>query len=1345
MTMHGFHPLASMYFIILTLLGAFYIANLFLAVLWETYSTLQSTELTPEQQLHQAQLKRAGMLDPEGENTPLVPRRGGASFGRLGSGGVSLLPAPAAAPALAPTDAVGLGCCGRLRRQIDSRSFRLSIFVLIGVNTLVMMLERHPMPASERELIEHANLVFFCAYVIEMALKLCALGVNEYLADNFNRFDGLVVLLSCAEIATTYLYIDLGLNTQVLRAFRLLRVFKLARSWNSLFVVIRTLLNMLSILGDLLVVLFLVLFVFAMLGMQMFGGRLHDVAGRNLYDTIESAMATVFVVVTGEAWDAMWITTQRVLGRSTAWYYLLLVAIGDYVILNLIVAIVIGEVVQSQTDSSAIVRTDQKPTGFAIVRNAKVRIFGALMPRIHKADVAEAAGEGEEEEEFWGCERSCGRAYSRLGTWLEARHDYSLWIFAPESFPRVIASWMLHARIPYTPITIEVLVLSTIIVSSGVVALTEGCGTGRVYTSVYDQQLHEAHASLPEYMVPYLVLATLISLVEIGAKVVCFGLVGTEQAYLTSGWNQLDLAIAMLCVFEIVESGMPSGLVLRAIHVLRPIRLIARLGRLQKIMRLLYELLPRVGNILLVYMVFLSVFAVLGVQLFAGMFGACTKASDGTHHTLASDATLTSKAACEAAGEVWRAAPDEGSFDNFLSAALVLFEMSSFEAWDKVMYLGIDAVGVDVTGRTDYNPWAALFFIAWVFIGGLIILNVFVGVLIDTFATMEAQDHYGAIFTSHEQQHWLETLEASTLARPLKRHRRPQNAGCRQWLYDAITSQRFETLILSVILANTALMAMDGEEISPWLSTTLDQANDVCTAIFVLEALLKLITHGFIGYMSEPWNVFDLIVVTIAVGEKLLLAVAAAQVKGSLLRIVRLARAARVLRTLRLVKSSREVQALLMTLLYSFPALVDILSIFCIIMFVYSVLGMQLLAGIKYGEHLNENANFCSFPKAFLTMFRCATGEDWNGIMHDATVSPERGCDETKGECGTPLAIPFFISYIILASFVVLKMLVALIIENFKKYFREEARLIRPVHRDKFVEAWGALDPDGVGQLPIAQLPALIRQLPVPLGPARRRGRLAEKHISLFILSLDIVAYEQRGGGKVVLFHDLLLALTHRALDEQRKTSGVPIIDSPSTAHLDIPPASFRDPAGLDTPASSHRPSDSPEFTPRRKGASSHRSTPQGSHRNTLLTNDACASPAKIGGSASSYSLLGGGSLGELRDQFQRKARLARRLSWRNSDLDLVQNAPAAIPEEDELDDEVMLVREHRRERSHRALSHRQDTQDEDEDDVEEDRMVFSLHQEYAVTVIQARWRQRQIRRNEQVESKQLAHGPAAV
>ena len=97
----------------------------------------------------------------------------------------------------------------------------------------------------------------------------------------------------------------------------------------------------------------------------------------------------------------------------------------------------------------------------------------------------------------------------------------------------------------------------------------------------------------------------------------------------------------------------------------------------------------------------------------------------------------------------------------------------------------------------------------------------------------------------------------------------------------------------------------------------------------------------------------------------------------------------RVARVLRLIKSSKGLRSLLTALLLSLPAMANLSGIFLIVMFLYTVLGMQLFGHIKFGDYLNEDANFCTFGTAFLTMFRCATGESWNGIMHDLQVIGE--------------------------------------------------------------------------------------------------------------------------------------------------------------------------------------------------------------------------------------------------------------------------------------------------------------------------------------------------------------------
>ena len=622
---------------------------------------------------------------------------------------------------------------------------------------------------------------------------------------------------------------------------------------------------------------------------------------RDLYDSIEHAMISVFIAVTGEQWNEQWMETYRVLGLWTGVYYVVLVMVGDYIILNLVVAIVIREVGKADAYIRELNQQDQSIAfdGNAIVRNRVMRIPGTI---VAPPDAFEESSEDHDDpHDDERAVRCCEAGLRGLHRFLEERREHSLLLFPPNSCIRRMASKLLLARVPGTPVGLESLVIVTIVISSCAVAFDAGC-SGFVGGAHSDAKLllwqHDGQASvsldLPHLLNSYLLLATTVSLTEIGLKILAHGLLFTEHAYLKSGWNQLDAAIAIVCIAELVETGLPAGLVLRSIHVLRPIRLIARLSGMQRVVRVLYEVLPRVGNILLVYCLFLAVFAVLGVQLFAGKFGAC-----------ATDDALRNKAACEGAGEVWLAHPDTGSFDNFLSASLMLFEVSSLEGWPNAMYLGVDAVGVDEAQELDHNPAMSLYFIAWVFLGGacptaaapsplpphprpcrasglslsmpsspvalpyasrsvrylticspllfspptihrtrsrshsvnagFVVLNVFVGVLIDTFAQMESTDRFGGIFTSHQQQHWVETLEASTSVKPYRRHQSPRDGGCRTWLYRRITDQRFESLIMMVILFNSCLMAADSADTPPQQHALLDHMNDACTAVFLVE------------------------------------------------------------------------------------------------------------------------------------------------------------------------------------------------------------------------------------------------------------------------------------------------------------------------------------------------------------------------------------------------------------------------------------------------------------------------------------------------------------------------------
>jgi hypothetical protein len=120
---------------------------------------------------------------------------------------------------------------------------------------------------------ETINVVLTVYFSLEMLIKLAALGLYGYLKDKMNAFDGLVVIASLVELFAWALAGGEGGSLSVFRAFRLMRIFKLARRWEELNKIVRTIFKSLYSIAYLSLLLLVFVFIMALLGMQIFGHR----------------------------------------------------------------------------------------------------------------------------------------------------------------------------------------------------------------------------------------------------------------------------------------------------------------------------------------------------------------------------------------------------------------------------------------------------------------------------------------------------------------------------------------------------------------------------------------------------------------------------------------------------------------------------------------------------------------------------------------------------------------------------------------------------------------------------------------------------------------------------------------------------------------------------------------------------------------------------------------------------------------------------------------------------------------------------------------------------------------
>ncbi|XP_035382660.1 sodium channel, voltage-gated, type I like, alpha b isoform X4 [Electrophorus electricus] len=222
----------------------------------------------------------------------------------------------------------------------------LAITICIVLNTVFMAMEHYPMTKEFNDVLSVGNLVFTGIFTAEMCLKVIALDPYYYFQEGWNIFDGIIVSLSLMELGLANVE---GLS--VLRSFRLLRVFKLAKSWPTLNMLIKIIGNSVGALGNLTLVLAIIVFIFAVVGMQLFGKSYRECMCKisdgcelprwHMVDFFHSFLI-VFRVLCGEWIETMW-DCMEVAGQSMCLIvFMMVMVIGNLVVLNLFLALLLS-------------------------------------------------------------------------------------------------------------------------------------------------------------------------------------------------------------------------------------------------------------------------------------------------------------------------------------------------------------------------------------------------------------------------------------------------------------------------------------------------------------------------------------------------------------------------------------------------------------------------------------------------------------------------------------------------------------------------------------------------------------------------------------------------------------------------------------------------------------------------------------------------------------------------------------------------------------------------------------------------------------------------------------------
>ena len=261
-------------------------------------------------------------------------------------------------------------------------------------------------------------------------------------------------------------------------------------------------------------------------------------------------------------------------------------------------------------------------------------------------------------------------------------------------------------------------------------------------------------------------------------------------------------------------------------------------------------------------------------------------------------------------------------------------------------------------------------------------------------------------------------------------------------------------------------------------------------------------------YFSSNLNNFDFFVVVSSLVEILLSLAATGTIE--LLRIgpqlARVLRILRVSRLLRLFNKFEGLQALIETIIFSVSNLLNVFLLLLLVFFIYAILGVFIFSDVKRGDVINDFVNFKNFGQAMLILLMIATGEDWNKIMFDTSRTPP---DCIQGEtCGTSIAPLYFISFIMICSFVLLNLFILIILQQFDKYYLPNDNVLKRFKNDLeiFKKNWHEFSKDNDGiKLKDHWLVDFFCSMVPPLGFKGMKSK-SRKDVVVEILKMDLVS-----------------------------------------------------------------------------------------------------------------------------------------------------------------------------------------------------------------------------------------------
>ncbi|KAH9254019.1 hypothetical protein BASA81_007894 [Batrachochytrium salamandrivorans] len=937
-----------------------------------------------------------------------------------------------------------------------SKVFSLYIMnsiILLNLATLAVV--HYNQPEWMFEFQNTCDLVFFGLFGMEMIIKLWGFGLLQYWTNPALAFEGLITLLGLLQFASDANF------AQALRVLRLLRIFPLLFKLKGMQRMVKALGLAMSTALPFVLLMMLFIIIFATLGLHLFGGKLFQLEDcspsyptfpdhcppRLNFDTMQSSLLTTFVLLIAENWNLVMLDVVAATSLWSFIYFAVVLVIGSWVVLNVFLGVLIDSFLQ--------VREQEVQHSAAITGNERDEDSNSNRETLSDGEKRKALSfllkrklNRREEARRIDLDAEEGKATLALQEHVEEQRTLrmqrdNMWTFsAHPSFPYP-SRWLFGGKNTTVRLCLGAIVVSRSFRVVAISVIVASC-------------VCVAFGSALPVEVTYLFFAWFA--LEFTLKVCAFGLVGHPGAYLYSKWNVLDLVLLVLnlvtvVLFVVQDTQGMQGRILQATRSLSVLRIVRYVSGIQVTLNSLANSFCPLIELSLVVVCCFVAWGVLATFVFQGMFYACVDNDSGER--IPQDDLCMSNAlygfvcpANQTCPGMWEnprygAPGTEYSFDNLGQSLLVLFEMSTDEDWFMPMFAAMDStmrLGYNAVREVSYS--SSLFFCAVIIFFNLFLMQVFAAVLVDEFR-QSGRVADSRAFLTPRQAEWVK-IKPAALKLGAKHFYPPETtlAGRTRYphLLAVTTSRWFKYACLLVVAFNTCVLLSLHYDPSPAYLEFFRVVDWIVGSVYCIELGLDVVTLGWRECFQLRWlpRLSLLVCLTTIVGWAVPDFFPTAQLFDSF-------------QAARLVVAVPQTKRLLSTLWLSAPQVFNVVMLLCLVLYIYSVVGVAVFTSMESSsaelEHINRYANFDAFENAVVTLFRMSCGEGWNSLMREMSVAANW------------FAYPFCLSFIILVQFLLMNLVVAVVMFDLEDEVEtgEEMAGLKTSHLVAYSATWAAL------------------------------------------------------------------------------------------------------------------------------------------------------------------------------------------------------------------------------------------------------------------------------------------------